>query len=389
VNETGQIIDLDANATTRPCDEAAEAVSLAISQRWQNPSSAHRGGQAARRAVERARAALARLVGASPKSLILTSGATESVDLAIRGTLRLDEADTRPVATVVTSQAEHDAVRELVEHLERCGRIEIRWAPVTRDGLIDPERLAPLLEGAALCSIQWLSSETGAIQPVREIARLCRQRGVRYHCDATQWVGKMPTDLGSMDAAPDLVSFAPHKFHGVKGVGVLVASSGAPAPTLRGAQELARRGGTENVPGILAAGAAADAAQRWLDDPALRDAQRRLRDRLESALLDGLPGSFLNGPQDARIWNTTNLTLPEGLDAEPLLLALSERGIAASTGSACSSGSLEPSRTLLTMGLTEEQARRALRFSLSRLTSEDEIERAITGILDVTARWTL
>jgi cysteine desulfurase len=385
------VIDLDANATTQPCEEAVRAMAEAMTDLWRNPSSPHRAGQEARRRVELARGALAGLVGAPPKSLIFTSSATESVDLAIRGSLRLDVRRDRPA--VVTSPAEHAAVRELVQHLDRCGRIEARWAPVTREGLIDPEALAPLLEGAAMCSIQWVSSETGAIQPVEAIAHLCHECNVLYHCDATQWVGKMPTDLAAMDergAAPNLLSFAPHKFHGPKGVGILVATGPSPDATLRGAQELGRRAGTENVPGILGAGAAAEAAARWLQDPALREHQRILRDRLESQLLKAIPGARVSGPPpSARVWNTTNLLLPEGLDSEPLLLALSERGVGASAGSACSSGSLEPSEVLLAMGLSEDEARRSLRFSISRMTTEAEIDAAATQIAGATTRLTL
>jgi len=370
---------LDNNATTRPLPEVIDAVRLALESRWHNPSSVHRDGQAARHALELARADLAALLGVPPKQLTLTASGTESIDLAIRGVLATASA---PV--LVTSRVEHAAVRDLADHLEKSGQAEVRWLPVAEGGRIDPDALAPLLDGATLVSVQWANNETGAIQPVEDIAARCRERGVRFHCDAVQWIGKMPA------ASPpaDLLSFSPHKFHGPKGVGVLWVRPGVRLrPTLCGAQELGRRGGTENVPGILGAAAAARAALGWLADSAECHRLASLRDRFERAVVEACPGAVVNGAPHPRLWNTSSIAFPR-LEAEALLLAMSERGLAASAGAACSSGSLEPSPVLLAMGIAPELAHGSVRFSLSRFTTDAEIDDAIEIIAASVARLT-
>ncbi len=375
------MIHLDNNATTRPCDAARAAAGHAADVLWGNPSSVHRAGQAARHAVELARAEMAALLGVTPRSIVFTSSGTESIDLAIRGSLA---ATGRGV--IVTTRVEHASVRDLCEDLARRGAAEVRWAPLTPSGLVDLDALDAMLDpGVAIASIQWANNETGTIQPVAEIARRCRARGVRFHTDAVQAVGKIPLGLGG-EEGPDLLSASAHKFHGLKGVGVLWLRPGvAVAPTLLGTQELGRRGGTENVPGILAAGAAAREAAEWLADPTRAAAQGTLRDRFERHVLGRLSWAVGNAPGAARLWNTSNLAFPR-LEAEPILMMLSERGVFASAGAACSSGSLEPSPVLLALGIEPERAHGSIRFSLSRETTEREIDEAARLVVECVTR---
>lgn len=379
---------------------------------WHNPSSVHRGGQSTRHQVELAREALAQLVGARPRDIILTGGGTEAVDLAIRGVLGARPRPQKEAAppNIITSRIEHNAVRDLVEDLEKSGSARVRWAGLDDRGIVKPESVGALIDAdTALVAIQWANNETGAIQPVREIGAICRAAGVPFFCDGTQWVGKMPVDASGKveDGAreksgtlplrhsatlplPDLLSFSPHKFHGPKGVGVLVVRQGVRLrPVVHGTQELGRRGGTENVIGILGAGAAALEAAQWLADPAARDRQAGLRDRFEGLLLGALDDARVNGPVDPpgtpeegrrRLWNTTNIAFPR-LEAEALLMLLSEKGVLASAGAACSSGSLDPSPVLLAMGVPPELAHGSLRFSLSKHTTQREINDAAAIVI--------
>jgi cysteine desulfurase len=384
-------INLDNNATTEPSPEVVDAVRHALTDCWHNPSSAHRAGQAARREVELARQSLAALINAKPRDIVLTSGGTESVDLGIRGALAALPPERR---TLATTRVEHAAVRDLAEQLEKQDPTSVVWIPVDRAGIVDVAALESLLaSGAArkrpvgVLSVQWANNETGAVQPVRLIARACRGNGALFHCDGTQWVGKMPADVekppddpAAIDACGcDLLTFSPHKFHGPKGVGVLWSRRGVRiGPRLLGAQELGRRGGTENVPGIAGARVAAELARAWLaDGRGVRDGAE-LRDRFEAGVRRMIPDAVVNGPtgQDQRLWNTSNIGFPR-LEAEALILLLSERGLWASAGAACSSGSLEPSPVLLAMGVPPEIAHGSIRFSLSRHTTAEEIDRAI------------
>jgi cysteine desulfurase len=364
-------------------------VGRGLTELWGNPSSVHRCGQAARHEVELARKAIAELIGARPREIVFTSGGTEAIDLAIRSGLGRN-SEKMPV--IVTTRVEHAAVRELVEDLEKSGAALVRWAPIDQDGVVRVEELGAFLEGARVASVQWVNNETGVIQPVERIAQMCRERGVLFHCDATQWVGKMPT------AGPigDYMTFSPHKFHGPKGVGVVWSRRGVPLrPAIHGTQELGRRGGTENVPGILGAGAAATEASEWLADASARERSAVLRDHFERRVLEGCAGAVVNGGGEhaqprsrqpvPRIWNTTNIGFPR-LEAEALLLMLSERGLYASAGAACSSGSLDPSPVLLAMGVPEEVAHGSLRFSLSRETTEAEIEEGVQVVVECVAK---
>jgi cysteine desulfurase len=415
-----RVIHLDNNATTQPSPGVIDAMTAALMHAWHNPSSVHRAGQEARRVVELARAEVAALVNVRPRCVTFVSGGTESIDLAIRGVLARGRGttpgtapgtapDTARPPRVITSSIEHSAVRELLSDLRDRGEVELVHLPMDARGVIDAQRAARELRGtpAALLSVQWANNETGAIQPVAELSALARELNAAMHVDATQWVGKEPTDLSPMDpgATPaaqehtrdastsatldaDLVTFSPHKFHGPKGIGVLVTRTGFRLrPTLHGVQEQGRRGGTENVPGIAGAGVAAREAIAWLADGAARRALAALRDHLESVVLSRVPGAQINGPTapSARLWNTTNIAFPR-LEAEALLLAMSERGLAASAGAACSSGSLDPSPVLLAMGVPPELAHGSVRFSLSRHTTRDEVDRAIEIIVASVSR---
>jgi cysteine desulfurase len=256
----------------------------------------------------------------------------------------------------------------------------VAWVPPAAGGVIDLGALDAALDAhagdVALVSVMWANNETGAVQPVHAVGERCRARGVRFHCDATQWVGRMPAGLAG--GAIDLVTVSAHKFHGPKGIGALWVRGGVRvAPqVVGGPQERDRRGGTENVPGIVGMGVAAEAAMAWLADEDGRARGRALRDRLEAGVLARVPDAVVNGAGVERLWNTTNIGFP-GLEAEALLLLLSERGVAASAGAACSSGSLDPSPVLLAMGVPERVAHGSVRFSVSRLTTVDEVEHAV------------
>jgi cysteine desulfurase len=406
------VIDLDNNATSRPTPEVVEAMVRMLTERWHNPSAVHRAGQMARQSIDLARASLARLIGARPRMLTFTGSGTEAIDLAIRGSLRAREerlrrartSEQHPPDVILTSPVEHGAVRELVEELgasHATPRYDVRHVAMDAEGVVRADSVRAALDTAAtrgetvaIVTIQWANNETGAVHPVHDIGALCRSRGVLFHCDATQWVGKMPTCVDgttveqSGTAQPlsvDLLTFSPHKFHGPKGVGVVYARPGVGfRPLIRGEQELGRRGGTENVPGIVGAGVAADLAMQWLADPSNLERARARRDRFEREVRERLPESVVNGPLDParRLWNTSNISFPR-LEAEALLLLLSERppGVCASAGAACSSGSLEPSPVLRAMGIAPETAHGALRFSLSRFTTDEEITQAIDAVV--------
>ena len=421
------MIYLDNNATTRPSPGVVAAMHDALEHCWHNPSSIHRAGQLARQKVELARKETADLIGAKPRQIVFTASGTESIDLVIRGLVDFKRR-TAEKPVVITTPIEHGAVRELVHDLAKRGVIEERILPVKHAGLVDADALPAMLEDAdrvACVSVMWANNETGVVQPIDAIGNICRQRNVTFHCDGTQWVGKMPTridpgertiNLSQRDAqasattptpngvhdhdarasgsAPsntptpiDVLTFAPHKFYGPKGVGMVWLRRGVRLPPqIHGSQELGRRGGTENVPGIVGAGVACREAREWLADPDNLRRQRDLRDHFEQTILEAVPGAVVNGPACVRgqpcprMWNTSSIGFPR-LEAEALLMLLSEMGLCASAGSACSSGSLEPSPVLLAMGCARETAHGSIRFSISRETTRPEIDEAVRIIL--------
>jgi cysteine desulfurase len=396
------VIELDHNATTKPTPSAVAAMVDALQERWHNPSSVHRAGQAARAQVELARADLAKLLHVSPRQLVFTSCGTESINLAIRGWLAATSPGTKPI--LLTSRVEHAAVRDLAEDLAReaaqsSGGCEVRWLAIDSNGVVDVGALerefTAIVPRPCLVAAQWANNETGAIQPVAAIAAACKAHRATFLCDATQWVGKMPIDS---EPTCDLLVCSPHKFHGPKGVGILWSSSKARwRPRQLGTQELGRRGGTENVPGIVGAAAAARDAIGWLGD-GLGDAGARerlasWRDHFERDIIARVnailpahwPRAVVNAAGAPRLWNTTNIAFPR-LEAEAILLALSERGVNASAGAACSSGSLDPSPVLLAMGIDPELAHGSVRFSMSRDTTREELAHAADVVVEVVGR---
>ena len=390
-----QRVYLDNNATTRPDDAVAAAVDTAMRDFWANPSSVHRFGQEVRQRVELARRAVADLVGAPARGLVLTSGGTEANTLALRGVLE-------PAAgrgTLITTAIEHAAVREPAEALAKAG-VRLIDLPLSRGGAVDPADLTAALQGVeagpVLVSVMWANNETGVIQPIAELAaavdaarRAQAAAGHRpqiwLHTDATQAVGKLPVDVKA--AGADLLTLAAHKLHGPKGVGGLVVGPGVRlSPVQRGGpQERERRGGTENVPAVVGFGVAAQLAAEFVADTDQVARQQALRDRLEARVRAAVPAVVVNGAGAPRLWNTTNLGF-RGLLAEAILLGLSERGVCASAGAACSSGSLEPSAVLRAMGIDEAVAHGSVRLSLSRQTTEPEVDAAADALIAVVER---
>lgn len=384
------MIYLDNNATTRPSAEARDAMLSAMDELWHNPSSIYRPGQAAKRAVELGRASIARLINGQPKEIVFCGCGTCSIHTAMAGVIATHRNIDKP--NIISSRIEHPAVRAMAQQVNERFEIETRWLRTTPGGRIDPSSLAEQIdENTILVSAQWANNETGVIHPVVELGQICRDKGVTFHVDGVQWVGKMPTNVGTGDleemtpahedeAGPyiDMLSFSAHKFHGPKGIGALWIRRGTPfAPSSPGAQELGRRGGTENVPGILGMAAAADGALAFLSDPTKMQEMRAHRDRFERRIKELVPNAIINAPEDPnhRVWNTSNIGFPS-LESELLLLMLSERGICASAGSACSSGSLEPSPVLLAMGVDPKVAHGSLRFSICRDTDPGCLEEA-------------
>ncbi|MEC9373949.1 MAG: cysteine desulfurase family protein [Planctomycetota bacterium] len=368
-------IYLDNNATTRPSPEVVDAVTETLTELWHNPSSIHRPGQAVWFKMEQARKAVADLIGARPRDITFTSGGTEAINLAVIGALRAARLVEAGKRRIVSTGVEHAAVRQLLDQLEG---VEIVRAPVGAGGVIDLAALDALVDpSTALVSIQWANNETGAVQPVAEIGALCRERDVLFHCDATQWVGKGPTDVKTMPV--DLLNFSAHKFHGPKGAGALWIRPGVPVkPVMPGSQEKGRRGGTENTSGVIGMGVACRIAGEWLSDESKAREIEALRDRFEREILARIPDAIVNRPDPphSRLWNTSSIAFPR-LEAEATLILLSERGLCASAGAACSSGSLEPSPVLQAMGVPPEVAHGSIRFSLSRETTSAEIDQAI------------
>lgn len=372
------VVYLDNNATTMPAPEAVEAMLPYLTQWYGNPSSVHRFGQRARQAIDEARGRLAALIGSGEAEVLFTGGGTEAVNLAVRSLY----STRAPRRRIVTSTVEHSATRELVRQMALEGA-EVVEVAVDQAGLLDMEQLARVIDDqTALVTLMWANNETGVLFPVAEIAQLCRAARVPFHCDATQAVGKLPVDVKALGV--DAMTFAPHKFHGVKGIGALYVRRGLRLRPLviGGPQERGRRGGTENVAAIVAAGVAAELAQRHLDQ---MDRVAAMRDRLEGQILRTIPDTAVNGSIEHRLPNTTNIAF-DRLEADAIVIALSERGVCVSAGAACASGSLEPSHVLKAMGIDMRLAHGAIRFSLSRYTTEADLHRCMEVLPPVIER---
>jgi cysteine desulfurase len=357
----------------------AEAVAEALRSEFGNASSVHAYGQAAKAALDEARGSVAALVGGEPSEIVFTSGGTEADNLAIRGVAEAAPADRRHL---IASAIEHEAV------LHTCKALAARgWRttllPVESGGVVDPAALErALTPETALVSVMHANNEIGTLQPIAELAGIAHRRGAVFHTDAVQTAGKLPLDVGALGV--DLLSISAHKFNGPKGVGALWIRRGMRlvAPTTGGRQERNRRAGTENVPAIVGLGVAARLAAAKLAREAAR--LRTLRDRLESSLLDRIPDTAVNGGGE-RVPNTTNISF-HGVEAEALLIALDLEGIAVSTGSACSSGTLEPSHVLRAMGLTPRRAQSSIRFSLGLGNTDHDVERVVEVLPPLVAR---
>lgn len=375
----GSGIYLDYAATTPVDPRVAEAMRPYFAERFGNAGSVHVYGQTARAALTQARAAVASLIGATPAEIVFTSGATEANNAAILGAVW---AHGGPSAHVITSATEHHAVLEPCRWLERRG-VTVTVLPVDRDGLVDPEAVRRAIRpDTVLISIMHSNNEIGVIAPIAEIAAVAREHGVLMHSDATQSAGIVPLDVQALGV--DLLSLSAHKRYGPKGVGALYVRSGVGIePLLRGgSQERGLRGGTENVPAVVGFGAAARVAAESMAEEAARIAA--LRDRLVAGLA-GLEGVALNGHARMRLPGIVSVSF-SGVDSESLLLALDLEGIAASSGSACTSGSLEPSHVIAALGLPEDLAGGTLRFSLGRWTTAEEIDRVLDVLPPVLAR---
>lgn len=367
-------LDLDSSATTPVSERVFAAMSPWFREAYANPGSPSAAGERAREAVSDARSQLSEFLGAEPREIVFTSGGTESNQTAVRSALRA-----RPGRrTILVSAVEHSSILSLAPALEAEGIRMVR-IPAGKDGRIEPSELSRMINAeTALVAVMWVNNETGAINPVREMAGIAREAGALFLTDGVAAAGKVPIDLREVRA--DFLSLSAHKFHGPKGVGALFVRKGEEFfPLLPGSQERKRRGGTENVPGIVGLGEAAKESREFLKEGPSR--LSRLRRRLEEGLLACGRSIRRNGPADEalRAPHIANLCF-SGIPGEKILMDLGREGIAVSMGSACSSGSMEPSHVLLAMGFSREEAMSSLRFSLGRETSDQDIDRTLAAL---------
>jgi cysteine desulfurase len=360
-------IYLDNNATTQVAPEVLDTILPYFHELYGNPSSAHSfGGQVAEKVAE-AREQVAALLGARPGEIIFTSGGTESDNAAVRSAL----AAYPEKRHIVTSQVEHPAIRSLCQHLAKQG-YRVTEVPVSSLGELDMDVYAKsLAPDTAIVSLMWANNETGVIFPIEKAAEMAKDKGILFHTDAVQAVGKIPINM--RNNAVDMLSLSGHKLHSPKGIGVLYARTGLKFKpyVIGGHQERSRRAGTENTPAIIGLGKACELAALRMEEETTR--VKPLRDKLEKEILEKIPHTRANGSAVPRLPNTSNISF-EFVEGESILLSLDAEGICASTGSACSSGSLEPSHVLLAMGLTPTTAQGSIRFSLSIYNQEEEID---------------
>ncbi|MFZ0482460.1 MAG: cysteine desulfurase NifS [Desulfobacterales bacterium] len=362
-----KVIYVDNNATTQVAPEVLEEMLPYFNEYYGNPSSMHTFGGMVEHKIVEARERLAGLLGASPDEIIFTSCGTESDSTAIRAAI-LSNPDKKHI---LTSRVEHPAVKNLFEYLSKNG-YRVTFVPVDRKGRLDLDYLYNnLSEDTAIVSIMWANNESGVIFPIEEIGKVLKEKGIVFHTDAVQMVGKIPIDLKNVDV--DMLSLSGHKLHGPKGVGALYVRKGTKySPFLIGGhQEKGRRGGTENVASIIGLGKASELSAANLSDE--RIGVKRLRDKLETELVNRIPNAIVNGDRENRLPNTTSIAF-EYVEGEAILLLMDEYGICASSGSACTSGSLEPSHVLRAMGVPFTAAHGSIRFSLSIYNTEEEID---------------
>jgi cysteine desulfurase len=374
------VVYLDNNATTKVAPEVVEAMLPYLSDYYGNPSSMHSFGGNVAEKINEARQHVADLIGASPDEIVFTSCGTESDGTAIRAAI-----DSTPDKRhIVTSRVEHPAIKNLYETLSKKG-YQVTFVPVDNEGRLDLDYLYKRLNNdTAVVSLMWANNETGVIFPVEEISREVKDRGILFHTDAVQAAGKLPIDVSNTGV--DMLSLSGHKFHAPKGIGVLYIRRGTRfSPYMIGGhQEKGRRGGTENVASIIALGKAAQLAKYHLNENSYACVSE-LRDKLETTLLAHVSNSMVNGDTKNRLPNTSSIAF-EYVEGEAILLMMNEHGICASSGSACTSGSLEPSHVLRAMGVPFTAAHGSIRFSLSRYTTAAEIDFVIEKMPPIIAR---
>jgi len=374
-----RIYYFDNNATTRVAPEVVEAMLPYLTERWGNPSSAYAFGREVAQPVEEARSKVAALISADPREVVFTSCGTESNHTAIHSAL-MTNPDKRHV---VTTAVEHSANIQFCELLEKRG-YDTTFLPVEPDGSIDLHLLEKSIRpGTVIVSVMWANNETGVLFPIEEVAAICRSKGVLCHTDAVQTPGKLRIDAHSLGV--DFLSLSAHKFHAPKGIGILYVRRRTKfQPYLVGGhQERDRRGGTENVPYIIGSGRAAELAMEHLEEENTR--VRALRDRMETAILAGIPNTSRNGAKDPRLPNTSSIAF-DFVEAEAILMMLDQVGICAASGSACTTGSVDPSHVLVAMGLSPARARGSVRFSLGIYNTAEEVDYLLERLPSIIAK---
>lgn len=372
-------IYFDNNATTRLAPEVLDAMLPFLREQWGNPSSIYSFGRQLTTPLELAREKVAALIHAEPRDIIFTSGGTESINSALQSALH-----TRPQRRhAITTAVEHSATIKFCAHLKLLG-FEVTSLPVDSEGRLDLQSLeCSIRPETAIVSVMTANNETGVLFPIEEIAAICQTKDVLFHTDAVQAPGKLKIDV--QESGVDFLSLSAHKLYGPKGAGLLYVKRGAKFHpyVMGGGQEQGRRGGTENVAGIVGFGRAAELATARLNEATTR--LRALRDKLENGILNSIPGVIRNGSTATRLPNTSNLSF-EGLEAEGILLLLDEQGICASSGSACTSGSLDPSHVLLAMGCDVARARASIRFSLGIYNTEADVDFVLKQLPQIVAK---
>ena len=371
------LIYADNAATTKMSNTAIEAMLPYMDKIYANPSSLHTLGQQAKEELDAARESVARLLGAQPNEIIFTSGGSEADNQAIISAAKFGERKGKK--HIISTAFEHHAVLHTLEKLKKQG-FEITLLDVHENGLVTPQQVADAIrEDTCLVTIMFANNEIGTIQPIKEIGAVCRQKGVLFHTDAVQAAGHLHIDVADMNI--DMLSLSGHKFHGPKGVGVLYAKKGIPLVNIieGGAQEKGKRAGTENIPAIMGMTAALEEACANMADNSAK--VQKLRDKLIDGLLS-IPHSVLNGDKESRLPNNVNFCF-EGIEGEALLLLLDAKGVCASSGSACTSGSLDPSHVLLAIGRPHEIAHGSLRLSLCEENTEEEVDYIINAVTQV------
>jgi cysteine desulfurase len=369
----------DNNATTRVAPEVVDAMLPFLSEYWGNPSSTYVFGRQVGEPLDRARAQVAALINTEPREVVFTSCGTESNNSAIHSALVTQPAKRH----VLTTAVEHSANTKFCDLLQKRG-YTVTFLPVAADGALDLALLEKSIRpDTAIVSVMWANNETGVLFPVRDIAAICHRKGTLFHTDAVQTPGKLEIDVRELDT--DFLSLSAHKLHAPKGIGLLYVKRRVKYQPyiVGGGQERGRRGGTENVANIVAFGRAAELAMASLPDENTR--VRALRDRLEDGILAGIPGTARNGAKEPRLPNTSNLAF-DGVEAEGILMLLDQAGICASSGSACTTGSLDPSHVLTAMGFSAARARSSIRFSLGIYNTEAEVDYVLQRLPGIIAK---